>query len=288
MKLISFEKDGKASFGLCVDSGIIDAGKVFNGKYDSIRDVLEHDDLAALAALEGNQADYALADITYLPVIPKAQKIYCIGINFMTHINEMKREKPDHPWVFMRTDHCQVGHEQEILRPQVSERFDWEGELAVIIGKTAHRVSKENALSYVAGYSIFNDGSIRDYQRHSQLFTTGKNFYKSGGFGPWMVTVDELPDPTVMSLETRLNGEIMQSATMDDLCFDIPTLISYLSDIAPLCPGDVIVTGTPGGVGFGRDPFVWMKDGDVIEVKVSHIGVLRNYVRNETDEDIVK
>lgn len=288
MKLISFEKDGVASFGLVLDGGVIDAGKALGGKYESIRAVLEADDMAALQSLALNAPDYNQNEISFLPVIPKAQKIYCIGINFMAHIKEMKRQVPEHPWVFMRTDHCQVGHEQHILRPQVSERFDFEGELAVIIGKTAHRVSRAAALTYVAGYSVFNDGSIRDYQRHSQLFTTGKNFYKSGGFGPWMVTSDEIPDPKIMTLETRLNGKVMQSATIDDLCFDIPTLIAYLSEIAPLYPGDVIVTGTPGGVGFGRDPYVWMKDGDTIEVELSHIGTLKNYVRDETAADIIK
>lgn len=290
MKLISFTKGKKAGYGIVTDNdaGVIDASAVLGEKYDSIRAVLEAGAMAELAALSGKAADFPLSDVTLLPPIPAAQKIYCIGINFLAHIAEMKREKPANPWVFMRTDHCQVGHGEAILRPQVSEWFDFEGELALVIGKTAHRVSRDKALDYVAGYSCFNDGSIRNYQRHSPLFTTGKNFYKSGSFGPWLVTADDIPDPTVMTLETRLNGKVMQSARIDDLCFDIPYLISYLSDVAPLYPGDVIVTGTPGGVGFGRDPYVWMKDGDTIDVEISQIGVLSNPVRDETDADLLK
>lgn len=288
MKLVTFEHSGKTSYGMVSGDGIIDAGAALGSKYPDLKSVLAANAVEEIAALASNAPSVALADVTLLPPITNSDKIYCIGINYLAHIEEMKRKKPDHPWVFMRTPQCQVGSGSALLRPSVSDWFDFEGELAVIIGKTAHRVSANDAMSHVAGYSIFNDGSIRDYQRHSQLFTAGKNFYKSGSFGPWMVTADDIPDPTLMKLETRLNGEVMQTAGLDDLCFDIPTLISYLSTIGPLVAGDVIVTGTPGGVGFGRDPYVWMKPGDTIEVEVSGIGVLSNPIRQEQDSDIVR
>ena len=281
MKLVSFTRDGIASYGIATEGGIVDVGALLGEKYSSLRAVLEANALAELEPFSKQSADCSLEEVELLPPIPESGKIFCLGINYMAHINEMKREKPKHPWVFMRTDHCQVGANQPMICPKVSERFDFEGELALVIGKTGHHIQREDALSYIAGYSCFNDGSIRDYQRHSQLFTAGKNFYQSGSFGPWLVTADEIPDPTKLQLETRLNGEVMQSACVDDLCFDIPYLIEYLSSLGPLRPGDVIVTGTPGGVGFGRDPFVWMKDGDTIEVEISSIGVLSNPIRDE-------
>lgn len=281
MKLVSFRQNGKDSYGVIVDGGIVNAGAALGAKYPSLKSVLEADALDELEALAANPADFSMEEVDLLPPIPQSGKIFCVGINYMAHIKEMKREKPAHPWIFMRTDHCQVGHKQPMIRPKLSERFDFEGELAVVIGKTGHHIKPEEALDYIAGYSCFNDGSIRDYQRHSQLFTAGKNFYQSGSFGPWLVTSDEIPDPKKLNLETRLNGEVMQSACVDDLCFDIPYLIEYLSSIGPLRPGDVIVTGTPGGVGFGRDPFVWMKQGDTIEVEISSIGVLSNPIVDE-------
>jgi|TARA_B110000483_G_scaffold90218_1_gene111441 2-keto-4-pentenoate hydratase/2-oxohepta-3-ene-1,7-dioic acid hydratase in catechol pathway len=281
MKLVSFTRAGTASYGLVVEGGVVDAGAVLGDKYTNLRQILEADALAELQDLATRKADFSLEEIEFIPVIPEPQKTFCIGINYMTHIKEMNREKPEFPWVFIRHPHCQVGQGQEMIRPKASECFDFEGELAVIIGKTGHNIKREDSLSHIAGYSCYNDGSIRDFQRHSQLFTAGKNFYKSGSFGPWMVTSDEIPDPTQLSLETRLNGEVMQSAKLSDLCFDIPYLIEYLSTIGPLCPGDVIVTGTPGGVGFGRDPYVWMKEGDTIEVEISSIGVLSNPIKDE-------
>ncbi len=169
-----------------------------------------------------------------------------------------------------------------MIKPKVSDKFDFEGEMAVIIGKTCRHVSEADALSVVAGYSCYNDGSIRDYQRHTSQFVPGKSFYKSGAFGPWMVTADEIPDPATLTLTTRLNGEEMQRATTDDLLFSIPQLIHYLSTVSELVPGDVIVSGTTGGVGFYRDPQVFMKEGDVVEVELDKIGILRNPIVNET------
>lgn len=278
MKIVSFEIDHRPGYGVVVDGGIVDARPRLGSQFASLRDVLQADALPRLAALQEQATDFALDDVRLLPVIPHASKIFCVGINYLTHIREMQRDIPKYPWIFMRTDHCQVGHNDSIIRPSVSDWFDFEGELAVIIGKQGHRIARKDAFEYVAGYSCFNDGTIRDFQRHSPLFTSGKNFYRSGSFGPWLVTRDEIPDPTVLQLETRLNSEIMQSASVGDLCFDIPYLVEYLSTLGPLYPGDVIATGTPGGVGFARDPHVWMKPGDTLEIEISGVGTLRNSV----------
>ena len=174
-----------------------------------------------------------------------------------------------------------MGHRQPIIRPRASERFDYEGELALVIGKRARHVQREQAYDYVAGYSCFNDGSIRDYQRHTQQWTPGKNFHHSGSFGPWLVTADEQPDPGKLRLTTRLNGNVVQSESVNELCFDIPALIEYVSTWTQLEPGDVIVTGTPGGVGAGRTPPLWMKAGDKVEIDITGIGVLENPVVDE-------
>jgi 2-keto-4-pentenoate hydratase/2-oxohepta-3-ene-1,7-dioic acid hydratase in catechol pathway len=194
----------------------------------------------------------------------------------------MGRERPQYPVLFVRFADSLVGHRQPLLLPRVSEQFDYEGELAVVIGRRARRVERQAALDYVAGYSCFNDGSVRDYQRHSQQFTPGKNFHASGAFGPWLVTSDELPDPRALQLRTRLNGQEVQNESVGELCFDIPQLIEYCSIWTQLEPGDVIVTGTPGGVGAGRTPPLWMKAGDHVEVDINGIGTLHNAVVSET------
>jgi 2-keto-4-pentenoate hydratase/2-oxohepta-3-ene-1,7-dioic acid hydratase in catechol pathway len=183
--------------------------------------------------------------------------------------------------VFVRFQDSIVGHGQAIQRPTSSAQLDWEGELAVIIGKRARRVTRARALDYVAGYACFNDGSVRDYQRHSQQFTPGKNFHASGSFGPWLVTTDEQPDPRKLRLSTRLNGDVMQDESVGELCFDVAQLIEYCSTWSQLEPGDVIVTGTPGGVGAGRKPPLWMKAGDTVEVEITGLGVLRNPIVDE-------
>jgi 2-keto-4-pentenoate hydratase/2-oxohepta-3-ene-1,7-dioic acid hydratase in catechol pathway len=282
MRVMSFSVDGRAGFGLAVDNGVIDAGNRLGGKYRGLRDVLLADALPALRQLEREAPDYALDDVAFLPVIPDAAvKFLCIGINYIPHIKEMGRERPDHPVVFVRFQDSLVGHGEPIVRPSDSVQLDWEGELAVIIGKRARRVSRERALDYVAGYACFNDGSVRDFQRHSQQFTPGKNFHASGSFGPWLVTADEQPDVKKLELTTRLNGAVMQNESVGELCFDVPQLIEYCSKWTQLEPGDVIVTGTPGGVGAGRKPPVWMKGGDTVEVEITGLGVLRNRIEDE-------
>jgi 2-keto-4-pentenoate hydratase/2-oxohepta-3-ene-1,7-dioic acid hydratase in catechol pathway len=283
MRVMSFTINGHPSFGLATGDGVIDAGKRLDG-LRGLRDALLADALPALRGLEKSKPDYALDDVEFLPVIPDAAaKLLCIGINYVPHIKEMGRERPDYPVVFVRFQDSIVGHGQAIRRPTDSVQLDWEGELAVIIGKRARRVGRAQALDYVAGYACFNDGSVRDYQRHSQQFTPGKNFHASGSFGPWLVTTDEQPDPTKLRLRTRLNGEVMQDESVGELCFDVAQLVEYCSRWSQLEPGDVIVTGTPGGVGAGRKPPLWMKAGDTVEVEITGLGVLRNPIVDETD-----
>jgi len=196
-------------------------------------------------------------------------------------MKEMGREPPDYPWLFVRFADSQVGHLQPIIRPRASHKYDFEGEFAVIIGKRGRHVPRYDALEFVAGYSCFMDGSLRDFQNHGTQFTPGKNFRHSGSFGPWLVTADEIPDPGALNLETRLNGRVMQSAPLSDLRFGVAELIEYCSTFCELQPGDVISTGTPGGVGFARTPPVWLQPGDVLEVDVDGIGILRNEVIDE-------
>ena len=283
MRLMSFTIDGRASFGLASGDGVIDAGKRLDGQFHGLRDALLAGALPALRRLEQTKTDYALADVDFLPVIPDAAaKLLCIGINYLPHIKEMGRERPDYPVVFVRFQDSIVGHGTALQRPIGSVQLDWEGELAVIIGKRARRVSRAQALDYVAGYACFNDGSVRDYQRHSQQFTPGKNFHASGSFGPWLVTTDEQPDPSKLRLRTRLNGEVMQDESVGELCFDVAQLVEYCSRWSQLEPGDVIVTGTPGGVGAGRKPPLWMTPGDTVEVEITGLGVLRNSIVDES------
>ena len=283
MRLMSFTIDGRASFGLAAGNGVIDAGKRLDGEFRGLRDALVAGALPALRRLEQTKPDYALTDVEFLPVIPDAAaKLLCIGINYLPHIKEMGRERPDYPVVFVRFQDSIVGHGEALQLPIGSVQLDWEGELAVIIGKRARRVSRAQALDYVAGYACFNDGSVRDYQRHSQQFTPGKNFHASGSFGPWLVTTDEVPDPRELRLRTRLNGEVMQDESVGELCFDVSQLIEYCSTWSQLEPGDVIVTGTPGGVGAGRKPPLWMKAGDTVEVEITGLGVLRNSIVDES------
>ena len=279
MRLVSFERNGRPGFGIVTRDGVIDAGARLAGRLRGLREALASGALPELAGLSGAAPDFGLDDLTFAPVIPDAAaKLLCVGINYLPHIKEMGRERPPRPVLFVRFGDSVVGHGQPLVKPRESEQFDYEGELAVVIGKRARRVSRDRALDYVAGYSCFNDGSVRDYQRHSNQFTPGKNFHASGSFGPWLVTTDEIADPRKLTLTTRLNGAVMQQESVGELCFDVPQLIEYCSTWTQLEPGDVIVTGTPGGVGAGREPPVWMKPGDTVEVEISGIGTLRNPV----------
>ncbi len=280
MKIASFKSGSAASYGLVTEAGIIDAGRRLKN-FPTLKSLLADGSLDDLRTMQGERADHALADVELLPTVPDPDKIFCIGVNYATHLAESGHPTPPHPMIFTRFANSQVGSGQPMIRPPESERFDYEGELAVIIGKAGRRISRERAMDHVAGYACYNDGSIRDWQRHTSQFTPGKNFSGTGGFGPWMVTTDEIPDVSKQTIATRVNGMEVQAAPISDLVFDVPALIAYCSTFTELVPGDVIVTGTTGGVGAYRVPPLWLKHGDVVEVEVSGIGVLRNPVRDE-------
>ena len=276
MRLMSFMAAGVASWGVVEGEHVVDLGR----RAPSLRAALAT--LPGLAADTAGQPRHALADVAFLPPIPDPDKIICVGLNYLTHILEGGREPPTKPTIFTRWANSQIGHGQAIVRPKASETLDFEGELAVVVGRRARHVAEAEAMGVIAGYSCYNDGSVREWQRHSSQFGPGKNFPATGGFGPYLVTPDEAGDVTHASLVTRLNGEEMQRATTDDLVFTIPKLIAYCSTFTELVPGDVIITGTTGGVGAYRTPPVWMKPGDVVEVEISGVGLLRNTVVQET------
>jgi 2-keto-4-pentenoate hydratase/2-oxohepta-3-ene-1,7-dioic acid hydratase in catechol pathway len=278
MKLLSFAADGKDWFGALRDDGVVTLNdKVAQpnlhaalaaGAIDKMRDIAQR------AA-----PDRKLSAIKFLPVIPRPGKILCAGINYRSHAAEMARELPKQPSMFIRFADTLVGHIGELIRPRVSDHFDFEGELALVIGKGGRHIAAERALEHVAGYTCFVDGSVRDYQKFS--VTSGKNFPGTGPLGPWLVTRDEIPDTGRLTLTTRLNGKEVQHATTDLLIYSIPQIIAFCSDFTVLAPGDVISTGTPEGVGHGRKPPLWMKAGDTLEVEISGIGVLRVQVVDE-------
>lgn len=281
MRLASFERQGQAGFGLVVEGGIVDLGKALGGRYADLRALLAAGALSEAARFATQAPDVALADVTFLPVIPQPGKIWCAGLNYGEHVQETGRQVTEQPVFFLRVADSQVGHGQAIPRPPESVKLDYEGEIAVIIGKPGRRITEADAWDHIAGYACYNDGSVRDWQMHTQQWCPGKNFWRTGAFGPWMVTADEIPAGTEMTLVTRLNGQEVQRATTAQLIHSIPRLIAYASTVAPLAAGDVFVTGTPGGVGAKRSPPLWMKAGDVVEVEVDRIGILRNPVVDE-------
>jgi acylpyruvate hydrolase len=221
-------------------------------------------------------------ELKFLPPLNMPPKIVCVGLNYAEHSRETGNQVPSYPTIFVRFATSLIGHEQPMIRPTVSEQLDFEGELVAIIGKGGRHITKAAALDHVLGYSLFNDGSIRDYQRKTPQWTIGKNFDGTGSFGPWIVTADQLPPGcSGLNLQTRLNGTVVQKASTNDLIFDVATLISTLSESFTLSRGDVIVTGTPSGVGAARKPPLWMKPGDVCEVEVDRVGILRNTIVDE-------
>jgi 2-keto-4-pentenoate hydratase/2-oxohepta-3-ene-1,7-dioic acid hydratase in catechol pathway len=282
MRVVSFERAGRPGIGIATDTGVIDAARHLSGRFENLRECLIANGLEQLRSIANRKADFPADECRYRPLIDDpAAKYLCVGINYMPHIKEMGRERPEYPVIFVRFASSLVGHGEPMVKPRASEQYDFEGELAVIIGKRARHVPRERAYELVAGYSCFNDGSVRDYQRHGPQWTPGKNFQASGALGPWLVTAEELPDPGRARLRTLLNGEVVQDASVAELCFDIPALIEYCSTWTELLPGDVIATGTPGGVGAGRKPPLWMKAGDTVAVEISGVGTLRNPIRDE-------
>ncbi|WP_011301914.1 fumarylacetoacetate hydrolase family protein [Cupriavidus necator] len=282
MKLVSFEHAGRASFGVVLGDAVLDLAPHAAAVGQSLREALSKGALGSIAEIaKDGGTTIALDKVRLMPVIPDPAKILCVGINYASHVKETGREMPKYPMFFTRFADSQVAHDQPIIRPRASQKLDFEGELAVVIGRTARHVPGEQALNYVAGYSCYNDGSVRDWQKHTIQFTPGKNFPQTGALGPWLVTTDEIRDPSALSLTTRLNGEVVQAATTDDLIFSVSEVIAYCSTFTELRAGDVIITGTTGGVGAFREPPLWMKPGDVVEVEISKIGVLRNTIQDE-------
>lgn len=275
MKLMSFrDKAGRAGWGTVEGEQVAD----LSATAPSLR--------AALAAgkpiaVPANAPRVPLAGLTYLPPIPDPDKIICVGLNYLSHIQEGGREVPKQPTIFTRWANTQVGHMQALVRPKASATFDYEGELAFVVGKRCRHVAEADALSTVAGYACYNDGSVREWQRHSSQFTPGKNFPATGGFGPFLVTPDEAGDITKATLTTRLNGEEVQKGRIDDLVFGVARLVAYCSTFTVLEPGDVVITGTTGGVGAYRKPPLWMRAGDTVEVEISGVGTLTNPVVDE-------
>jgi 2-keto-4-pentenoate hydratase/2-oxohepta-3-ene-1,7-dioic acid hydratase in catechol pathway len=288
MRLLSFLNNGKETWGAVLGDGVVDLGSKL--PYATLQDFIASPDFAKRDGIvAGHAADLKLAAIKYLPVIPRPEKIVCAVRNYLDHHQEavafgMQREITAFPPIFLRVWRSQVGHDAPVIRPKVSTNLDWEGELAVIIGKGGRHISEADAMGHVAGYSIYNDVSVRDYQRHAQQIAAGKNFVGTGPFGPWMVTTDELPDPTKLKLETRVNGNVVQKSDTSFLIFSIPRLINYASEIFDLVPGDVIATGTPAGVGMARDPQRWLRAGDVVRIEIEGVGVLENPVIDEPED----
>lgn len=280
MKFASFEIDGRKTYGTRAGDGIKEAGDELRSKFADLRTVISANALSELGA-DTSGRTYAMDDVAFLPLIPSPDKIICVGVNYRPHILEMGREIPDYPVLFVRFPGSMVGHDQNLVRPRASQKYDFEGELAIVIGKPARHVKREDAFEYIAGYCCFMDGSVRDWQKHTMQFTAGKNFSGSGAVGPWLVSRDEIPVPAALQLTTRVNQSVMQEGTLGELLFDIPYLIEYCSTFIELLPGDIIATGTPGGVGAARTPPVWLKNGDVVEVDIAGIGLLRNVVKDE-------
>ena len=284
MKLASFHIGGEDTFGVIKGDGVADLGARL-GREGGLREILRQDNLPALKEFaEGTATDYALDDIKFLPTVPNPEKIVCIGVNYVNRNEEYRdnSDLPKYPSVFMRTRESLVGHREHIVRPPESMQLDYEGEIAMIIGKEGRRIPEEEAGEHIAGLSVMNEGSIRDWLRHAKFnVTQGKNFERTGALGPWMVTADEFEDYGDLRVRTRVNGEERQNDTTANLLFPFPYLISYLSTFMRLKPGDVIATGTPSGAGARFDPPRYLNPGDLVEVEVAGVGTLANEVVDE-------
>ena len=284
MKLASFRHDGGSSWGVVIDANTIaDTGSVLRSAYPDLKTAIEAASHQKIIAAVAQAPLYPLAAIEWLPVIPNPARILCVGVNYDSHRREMGRDEVPYPTIFTRWPSSQIGHLQPLLRPRVSSSLDFEGELAIVIGKGGRYIPVESAFDHIAGYSCYHDGSVRDWQRHTTQFTPGKNFPGTGGFGPWLATRDEIADGEPLRLTTTLNGEIVQDATTDMMICSIPQIIAYCSSFTPLEPGDVIATGTPGGVGAARQPPLFMKPGDVVVIEIEKIGKLVNAGAAEAD-----
>jgi acylpyruvate hydrolase len=277
MRYISFEKGGKALLGVRENGAIRTLGD-----YTLEALLAQGVDLSTWAAQQPGGQIEAEEGLKFLAPLQRPPKILCVGLNFKDHSKESNFEQPDYPTMFLRLHTSLVAHNEPIVRPRISDSLDYEGEIAVVLGKGGRHIRKEEALSHVAGYALFNDASVREYQFKTPQWTMGKNFDGTGAFGPDLITADELPAGIKgLRLETRLNGEVVQSASTDDMVFDVETLIVMLSEAITLEAGDVIVSGTPSGVGWARNPKLLMRHGDVCEVSVTGMGTLHNVIVDE-------
>ncbi len=278
MAFISFQAEGRSSYGVLREDGVFDLGRRLGSVLPDLKSFVAAQGLGMLAPLPAAATDYASGEFTYLPVIPNPAKVLCVGLNYDEHRKETGRTPTKHPSIFTRFPDTLIGQEAPILLPPNSSSLDWEGELAVVIGRAAFRVGEEEALNFVGGYSVFNDATIRDWQHHTHQFIPGKNFPATGAFGPALLTPEETGELQDKRIETRLNGAVMQSAKLGDMIFSVAQIIAYVSGFTRLVPGDVIATGTPGGVGFKRDPQVFMRASDRVEVSIEGMGTLSNSI----------
>jgi 2-keto-4-pentenoate hydratase/2-oxohepta-3-ene-1,7-dioic acid hydratase in catechol pathway len=283
MSFVSFEVDGRATYGVWKDEQTwVQVPAAFEAQYPDLKSVITAgrlDELDSVARASGRVVTAAQAKL--LPVIPNPGKILCVGLNYKSHVSETKRADSEYPSMFTRYADSLLAHGAPMPKPKTTQRFDFEAELAVIIGKPGRSIPQAQAFDHIAGYACFNDGTARDWQRHTHQWTPGKNFPLTGPFGPFMATRKEIPDVNALTVQSRLNGQVMQKASVADLIFTLPVIIEYISGFTPLSPGDVIATGTPGGVGDRREPPVYMKAGDVIEIEITGLGVLRNTIVDE-------
>lgn len=287
MSFVSFETAGRPTYGVWQDESTwVEAPAEFRARFADLKAVIAAGQLDALAtAVRQAGTPVASSQGQLLPVIPNPGKIICVGLNYRTHVAETRRADSEHPSLFIRFTDSLAAHGDTVLRPSFSDRFDWEGELAFVIGQGGRHIPKEQAFEHIAGYACFNDVSVRDWQKHTHQFTPGKNFPGTAPFGPALVSRTAVPDVTTLTLETRVNGQVVQHASVGELIFDIPTIVAYVSRFTPLSPGDVIATGTPGGVGDRREPPLYLKDGDVVEVEITGLGVLRNRIGTDRTAD---
>lgn len=284
MRFVSFEYQGRSSYGVWNDeTSWTQAPAAFADQYPDLKAVIAADQLDALeAAARAQGRELRASDCHLLPVIPNPGKVFCVGLNYKNHVAEMKRADTEHPAIFTRFADSLSAHGVPLPKPAATACFDYEGELALIIGKGGRHIRQADAWEHIAGYACFNDATARDWQRHTTQWTPGKNFPATGPFGPFMATRQAITDVHQLTLTTRLNGQVMQSASVADLIFSVPVILEYVSSFTSVSPGDVIATGTPGGVGDKRQPPVYMQAGDVIEVEVTGLGTLRNKVIEAT------
>lgn len=281
MKFLSYRHQGVLGYGIIKGDAVVDLASRFPVCPD-LKSFIAHGGPRQVASLvAADKGDFALESVEFEPVINNPDKIICVGLNYEDHRLETGRPKVDFPTMFTRYADTQIGHEQPVLKPWLSDAVDYEGELAVVIGKGGRYIAEADALSHVAGYACYNDVSVRDFQNHTAQFTPGKNFPGTGAFGPYLVTPDEVGELGSQRIQTRLNGQVVQDATLSDMIFSVEQLIAYASKWTSLAPGDVIVSGTPGGVGMKRTPPLYMKAGDEVIVEIDGVGLLRNVLVEE-------